>query len=309
MVLPRKGKWQLKLVRFPSNGSVRFVEVDFGASTGTLQQGGQSCALTAITQVSATRFTASYNTGRFQGSLDGEIRNDGSPDVKFRGNQSGDCTGIPVDLTDPRSAPANSGTTSLLMVEEGIDTALIGAQLSLSSDWVTSLPQMITRIHWRRAGKKVTHLFIFSHGVDAGGLHSIALDNTGHLNPATEFDANPKTMQQISEESKRTGVPMSKIAPSDGTKVPGTLLLQEVSEALGGVWGTSRRQQQRYLVPGMSGNVYRCNAHMCINMGSGWWSVPDTTSWPPPPLLGFETRGPGGMQGWHPAGAGSWIPK
>src|SRR6266849_2263126 len=109
MVLPRQGKWQLEPSRSPSNASLGVLEVDFPQSTGTLRQAGQPASpLTAVTQISATRFTASYNTGRFHGSLEGEIRDDGTLDVKFRGNQNADCKGVPVALTDPGSAPADS---------------------------------------------------------------------------------------------------------------------------------------------------------------------------------------------------------
>ena len=98
-----------------------------------------------------------------------------------------------------------------------------------------------------------------------------------------------KSAAEMLKEAKRLKVPASRIDPG-GTPVPGTRLLQEVSEALGGVWVQASDTKQRYFIPGMNGTVYRCNPRKVINLGSGWWSVPDATQWPEPPVRPPKVR-------------------
>ena len=217
-----------------------------------------------------------------------------------------------------RGAPADAGFGKWL---KSLDTALLGAQLSMSSDWVSGVSEMSSRLYVRTRKDKLTELFIFGHatpgfqslgagngGVDASGLHSVALDpQTGHLHATTamylrgmrsyfhpsavvtlggcqvagmtDIVEGEKSTEEILAEARRLGVPVSRIDRA-GKKIPGTRLLQEVSEALGGIWVQGADANQRYLIPGMAGHVYRCNPQQCIDMGTGWWSVPGATDKP-----------------------------
>jgi hypothetical protein len=82
-------------------------------------------------------------------------------------------------------------------------------------------------------------------------------------------------LAQLREDAKAAGVPISKWNIDERyPKVPGTRLLKDVSEAIGGVPVQAGTEDQRYLIPGMSGNVWRCWPDHAKNMGSGWWTVP-----------------------------------
>jgi hypothetical protein len=201
-----------------------------------------------------------------------------------------------------RGAPKDAGFLEWLW---NLDTALLGAQLDPRSDWVSSVSEMSTRVYFTCADdRKLTELFIFGHGVpgfqsigagpggvDASGLHSIALDpGTGHLHATTAMylrgmrqylapDAvvtlggchvagitdiveGEKSIEEIRQESKRLGVPMAHV-DRGGRHVRGTRLLMEVSEALGGVWVLGSDENQRYLLPGLQGRVYWCKPNLC----------------------------------------------
>jgi|SRR5579871_1210562 len=375
MALPKQGKWRLQLSKYPSNAGVGDLEIDFEKLTGSLNVTGQgSSPLTNVTITTPTRFTAEYHAGRFQGKIEGEISGD-TLNLKFLGTQNpfggqngsnADITGVAIKLSDPRSAPTGKSMRMVIVDSgspvqagflewlKGFDGALLAAQMDTRSEWVSSVSEMAARIYLRTGTRKLTELFIYGHGapgfqsigagmggVDASGMHSIALDpDTGHLNAKTamylrgmrsyllpwavvtlggcqvagmtDIVVGQRSAQEILQEAKRLGIPPSRVDPG-GEKVPGTRLLQEVSEALGGVWVQAGDANQKYLIPGMAGKVYRCNSNSCINMGAGWWSVPDASQWPapdpPPSPKGFAIKGPGGMEGFHPAGAGGWIPK
>lgn len=208
-------------------------------------------------------------------------------------------------------------TVNFLMVENTsfLDMANFSPKFFSFSEWVTSVPQLCTRIGWRRGDKLISHLYIQGHGVpgfqsvgqgvdgvDGSGLVSIGLDsNTGEIHDVTarylrglrgyfaadaivtlggcQVAAMTTIPVQVSLAQKRAdaqaaGVPLAKWTDDHYGKVPGTRLLKGVSEALGGVAVQAATDNQRYLIPGMSGTVWRCSPDACKNLGSGWWSVP-----------------------------------
>lgn len=209
-------------------------------------------------------------------------------------------------------------TVSFLVVENTslFDMTNFGPKFFTFSEWVTSVPQLCTRLGWRRAGKPISALYIQGHGVpgfqsvgqgvdgvDASGTLSIGLDpGTRHLHEKTaallrglrgafapgaivtlggcQVAAMTSItvdvpLEQVRADAKAAGVPLAKWNVDERyPKVPGTRLLKDVSEALGGVAVQAGTENQRYLVPGMSGTVWRCTPAGCSNLGSGWWSVP-----------------------------------
>jgi hypothetical protein len=208
-------------------------------------------------------------------------------------------------------------TVSFLMVENTslFDMANFSPKFFSFSEWVTSIPQLCTRLSWRRGGKLISQLYIQGHGVpgfqsvgqgvdgvDSSGLLSIGLDpNTRELHEKTAMYLRgirgffapgavvtlggcqvaamtdipvEVTLEQRQQDARAAGVPVTKWGDDRYLRVPGTRLLKGVSTALGGVEVQAGTDNQRYLVPGMSGTVWRCTPESCRNLGSGWWSVP-----------------------------------
>jgi len=142
-----------------------------------------------------------------------------------------------------------------------------------------------------------------SGGVDDTGLVSIGLTDKGELHATTaahlrslrgffapgaivtlggcqvaamtNIPAADVSREQLKQDAKAAGMTLQQWTNEYRyAKVPGTRLLKGVSDALGGVPVQAGTDNQTYLIPGMSGTVWRCTPESRRNMGSNWWNVP-----------------------------------
>ncbi|NJD06014.1 MAG: hypothetical protein FIA97_05895 [Methylococcaceae bacterium] len=145
---------------------------------------------------------------------------------------------------------------------------------------VTSVDDMVTKVLARIGSSSIQNLFISGHG--APGYQGVgggtAWDYSG--NKSLQVDPVTGKLKGTSEQLLRKLSPKftkEAIATLGGCKTgngpQGEALLKAVADCFG-IPVQAGTDNQRPFVPGMEGDVIRCDSTKCSNLGGSWWASP-----------------------------------
>lgn len=143
---------------------------------------------------------------------------------------------------------------------------------------VSSVEDMVKKVEKRLGTSRIQNLFIGGHG--SPGYQSVGAGSTWDSSGAKslQVDASTGKLKGVAHGLLRRLAPRfvkGALVTLGGCQVGRDDKLLKAAAAALGVPVQAGKDNQRPLLPGMEGDVVRCDATACRNLGGGsWWASP-----------------------------------